>query len=238
MPLLRRILIALLGVAGLQAGLAAADELPTPPGGTVVIAGTDLSSLSAADQADAQVQRFVARAQAVAQDNFVPIYHLLYPGQALPDALTVSLHLIHQPDGIAWTSGGVVTLNLTWFLAHPDDLGAVYHEMVHVVQAYPSNPAGGDYGWLTEGIADWARNFVYEHKTLADFAGAGLGKYQDGYKPAARFLEWLRQHKCADIVTTLNARLHAGQYSPAAWQELTGESLDALWQDYAAAPRS
>ena len=199
----------------------------------MVIAGTDLSALSAADQADAQVQKFVTRAQAVAQDNFIPIHQLLYPGAPLPDTLSVTLHVIHQPDGIAWTAGGVVTLNLTWFLAHPDDLGAVYHEMVHIVQAYPGNP---DAGWLTEGIADWARNFVYEHKTLADFAAAGLGSYHDGYKPAARFLEWLRLNKRASIVTDLNARLHAGKYDAAqVWNELAGASLDELWSQYSAA---
>jgi len=103
----------------------------------VVIAATDLSALTVADQANPDVQRFVTRAQAVAQDSFVPIHQLLFPDTQLPDTLTVTLHVIHQRDGIAWTSGGIVTLNLTWFLAHPDDLGAVYHEMVHMVQAYP-----------------------------------------------------------------------------------------------------
>ncbi|WP_162550328.1 basic secretory protein-like protein [Hymenobacter nivis] len=57
-------------------------------------------------------------------------------------------------DGVAATGNGVATYNPAWLLKHPEDLGVVTHEVMHVVQAYPN---GSCPGWLTEGIADYVR---------------------------------------------------------------------------------
>ena len=46
-----------------------------------------------------------------------------------------------------------------WFTEHPDDYGAVIHELCHVVQAYGNKKVPG---WVTEGIADYVRWFKYE----------------------------------------------------------------------------
>jgi len=61
--------------------------------------------------------------------------------------------------GIAYTSGATITCMSGWFKKHPDDYGATIHEMCHVVQSYWGKPVPG---WLTEGIADYVRWFVYE----------------------------------------------------------------------------
>ncbi len=123
-----------------------------------------------------------------------------------------------------------MTANMTYFDNYPNDVGAIFHELAHVVQGYSRN----DEGWLTEGIADWARYFWYEKRTLADYRDAGIGNYTDGYTNASRFLEWLRKYKHGAIVRRLNAIMRAdGSVSDESWTQLAGAGLDALWQEYA-----
>src|SRR4051812_4707729 len=59
--------------------------------------------------------------------------------------------------GVAYTGGDRVTCSADYFTKHPDDLGAIVHELVHVVQQYHDKSVPG---WLTEGIADDVRFFT------------------------------------------------------------------------------
>jgi hypothetical protein len=196
---------------------------------------SDTSRLSAADAANPQLQALIGNAEAMALEQFSALFSLLNPHRELPEKLEARLVYLRQADGIAWASGGEITVNVKWFTDNPQDVGALYHELAHVVQSYPANPQGGDYGWLVEGIADWARYFVYEGHDLAFYADRPAGSYRDAYTNAARFLEWLRLQRNPDIVTELNARLTAGTYNPARdWTELGGSRLDELWAAYAA----
>src|SRR5206468_1748652 len=46
-------------------------------------------------------------------------------------------------DGIAWTSGKVITFTDGWIHEHPGDTGTVIHELAHVIQGrYKGNPPG------------------------------------------------------------------------------------------------
>jgi hypothetical protein len=230
------LLLAFFGL--LHAQLARAADAPAQQpaaagAACTVSSSVDSSALPAADLADPKVQRFIANAQALVDEDFVPLRLLLYPGQPVPAQLAARLVFIRQEDGIAWASGGEITVNMKWFADKPDDLGAIYHELAHVVQAYPDNP---DSGWLVEGIADWARYFHYEGHDLAYYRSSPPGSYRDAYTNAARFLEWLRLNRNADVVTELNARLAAGKYDSARdWPQLCGADLDALWAQYSAA---
>lgn len=93
-------------------------------------------------------------------------------------------------DGVAATSGSVITFNPEWFRKHPGDIDVVTHEGMHVVQAYPEyNP-----GWLTEGIADYVRATMGvdnegAHWTLPDYNEKQ--SYKNAYRVTARFLIWL-----------------------------------------------
>ncbi|HEU4754944.1 MAG TPA: basic secretory protein-like protein, partial [Armatimonadota bacterium] len=64
-------------------------------------------------------------------------------------------------DHPAHAAGGKLTFSVEWFKQHPNDLGVITHETMHIVQGYRSrrNP-----GWLVEGMADYARA-LYGPKT-------------------------------------------------------------------------
>ena len=77
----------------------------------------------------------------------------------------------HQQETMrAWPppGGGRITGSVKYYKDHPDDLGSMIHETVHIIQNYRSrrNP-----GWLVEGLADYIRFFEYEKPASADRPG-------------------------------------------------------------------
>ena len=93
--------------------------------------------------------------------------------------------------GVAATSGTKIVGSLPFFTAHPDDVGAIVHEMVHVVQQYGrarrANPdAQRPPGWLVEGIPDYLRWYKFEPQSHgADIKRTALVKARfDGSYPS------------------------------------------------------
>lgn len=177
---------------------------------------------------------------ATTRQRMTDIFFAVYPLEAKrfnPRALKKITFVVDPAyDGVAATGNGVATYSPKWLRAHPEDLDVVTHEVMHVVQAYPEDACPG---WLTEGIADYARyaygvNNVQGHWALPDYK-AGQ-QYTNSYRIVARFLVWLEQHGHPALVTKLDAAARTRTYSAALWQQQTGHTLDELWASYAAAP--
>jgi len=138
--------------------------------------------------------------------------------------------------GVAATDNGLVDYNPKWLREHPEDIDVVTHEVMHIVQAYPNDSAPG---WLTEGIADYAR-YVYGVNNQAGnwkLPDYKVGQsYTNSYRTMARFLVWLGQHGYPKLVNQLDAAARTRTYTPEIWQQQTGKTLDALWAAYAAQP--
>jgi hypothetical protein len=140
-------------------------------------------------------------------------------------------------DGVAATSNGKVVYSSMWMDKHPEDIDVVTHEVMHIVQDY-GNSVGP--GWLTEGIADYAR-----FKFGVDNAGAKWAlpelkpehHYQNSYRITARFFNWIETKVKAGTVTAVDASLRDHSYTPAIWTTLTGKDLDTLWADYVKNPQ-
>jgi glycerophosphoryl diester phosphodiesterase len=138
-------------------------------------------------------------------------------------------------DGVAYTAGGEIVISANYIRSHSNDTDCFTHELMHVVQSYRY----GAPGWLTEGIADYAR---YKYGLYNTQAGWGLPDYRSGqnytdaYTVTARFLVWLDKYVRPGIVKELDTRLRNGTYTDNTWNELTGQSVDRLWQTYAADP--
>jgi hypothetical protein len=130
-------------------------------------------------------------------------------------------------SGVAETSGGHITGSVSYFRRHPDDVGAMIHETVHVVQHY----RGGGPGWLVEGIADYVRFFKYEPGKMKP-PRADRARYDGSYQTSAAFLGYLVEKYDREIVRKLNERLRKGQYQEEAFRELTGKPVAELGDEW------
>lgn len=131
--------------------------------------------------------------------------------------------------GVAAASGNRIVCAETWFTEHPEDLGAIIHELAHVVQQYRR---GNHPGWLVEGIADHYRFFIYEPEDQRPRPNPERARHDASYRTTAAFLDWARRTYNPDLVVKLNAACREGRYSPEIWKELTGLDLDTLGNDW------
>ena len=131
-------------------------------------------------------------------------------------------------DGVAYTSGSEITFSTAYLAAHPKDIDFITHELAHVSQAYPA----GAPSWLTEGIADYARDLFGLGNDEAGWAlpDRPTGRYTDGYNTSAAFLKWADE-RYPGCVRAVNSELKSGTYSDSIWVALTGRDLEELWRD-------
>lgn len=154
---------------------------------------------------------------------------LASPDFELPGEVRLTLKPMGNAPGA--TAGNHIFISSGWIEAHPDDTGLVIHELVHVVQSYPSP----DPGWITEGIADYIRRVVYEGRPLDWFpVPERPNAYQSGYGPAAGFLFWLESDRAPGIVRRLNRTMREGGDTDNVFETMTGELPPALWKAYVA----
>ncbi|MEM1070734.1 MAG: basic secretory protein-like protein [Planctomycetota bacterium] len=141
----------------------------------------------------------------------------------------VKLRLKKSDKGVGATSGSTITISSHWIEKHPEDLGLVFHELVHVVQGYPS----GKPWWITEGIADYLRWAIYEGKDLSWFPLTNEPQgYKKGYRITAGFFLWLETDVSPGIVKRINTAMRNGTFSEQLFQDETERSLDELWNEY------
>lgn len=135
-------------------------------------------------------------------------------------------------NGVAATSNGKVVYASTWMKTHPEDIDVVTHEVMHIVQNYGRSLGPG---WLTEGIADFAR-----YKFGVDNAGSKWSlpdlkpthHYKNSYRITARFFAWIESKVKAGTIQQVDKSLRERTYTVDIWKNVTGKDLDELWTDY------
>jgi hypothetical protein len=142
-------------------------------------------------------------------------------------SLSVEL-VLEEGDGVAATSGNRITVFAGWVRAHPEDVGLIVHELVHVVQAYPSPEPG----WVTEGLADYIRFWHFE-KTPQTRIDRATASYRDGYRTSAAFLAWVEK-RYPGAVKRLHHAMRESMYQDGIFQEATGKPVDDLWKEFLA----
>lgn len=156
------------------------------------------------------------------EDNYPKIMQML--NNTLPQPHRIIFEKNQTMPGIA--AGAVIRLGSDWFAQHPDDTGAVIHEMAHAVQAYPSYSPS----WLIEGIADAIRyKLGFQNSWSYPHCGQGSENYTSGYWCAAAFLGYLEKTYDAEIVARLNGALRQGNYSDNLFESYTNKTLEELW---------
>lgn len=145
----------------------------------------------------------------------------------------------------AYAAGNKVSMSAPWFRSQlkGEARGSVIHELTHVVQNYGwarrKNPQPAPTpGWVTEGIPDYVRWFLYEPQskgaeiTRGNFAGA---RYDGSYRISANFLHWVIETHDHDFLRHLNTAAREGRYSDAIWKERTGRTAAELGAEWKAA---
>jgi hypothetical protein len=138
--------------------------------------------------------------------------------------------------GVAETANGRVTISNRWMHLHPEDIDVITHEVMHIVQDYGDSNGPG---WLTEGIADYARykfgvNNAAAKWSLPNYKPAQ--NYTDAYRVTARFLVWIEEKVKPGVVKELDNQLRSHTFTNNSWKQLTGQTLDELWKNYTANP--
>jgi len=217
MRLRRRHLAAVAIVALFAAGAAFGGTPPEPPRIEMTV-----DTSGAPDMAE-----WAAHARELCLKAYPMILeHLGAPGFTPPKSARL---VFKKGKGIAATSGTTITCIEAWFQAHPDDYGAVIHELCHVVQAYGGQKVPG---WVTEGIADYVRWFNFEPPNRRPRVNPARAHYTQGYQVTAAFFDWIVRTKDKTFVNRLNDAARNGRYKPELFQEFAGKPLDDLWAEF------
>jgi hypothetical protein len=137
----------------------------------------------------------------------------------------------------AYAAGPAVSMSIPFFKNELEGqaIGCVIHELVHVVQNYglaQRNPDRTDTpGWVTEGIADYVRWFLFEPESQGARIGSwniDSAKYDGSYRISANFMDWVIKNYDENLLQKLNAACREGRYDAELWKEWTEVSLEEL----------
>ncbi len=143
------------------------------------------------------------------------------------------------PSGVpAYATGSSITMNAPWFenQLKREAKGCVVHELVHVVQNYwlaprlNPNPKRTP-SWVTEGLADYIRWFLYEPESRgAHYTPAQIKKmkHDASYRISANFIDWVSRNHEEDIARLINDAARNGRYGEDLWMQHTGSSIEEL----------
>ncbi|MDP9079458.1 MAG: basic secretory family protein [Bacteroidota bacterium] len=172
--------------------------------------------------------------------RLVKTFYIVYPELAKeynPATLKdVKMAVDTSYKGVAATADGKVTIASSWLHKRPEDIDVVTHEVMHIVQDYGESVGPG---WLTEGIADYARNQFGVNNaaakwTLPDFKPTQ--NYDNAYRVTARFLVWIEKKVKPGLVKEMDSQMRKHTYTDASWKTLTGKTVDELWKSYSENP--
>ena len=162
----------------------------------------------------------------------------MLPSEGYTAPKRVSIIIDKDMSGVAETDGTRIKCAANWMRRElrGEAVGAVLHELVHVVQQYgrarrnyPS--ATRTPGWVTEGIPDYIRWYIYEPQTHgADIAPRNIerARYDASYRVSANFLNWVVVNHDKDLVRKLNAAARESKYSEDLWRDWTGQTVQEL----------
>ena len=150
----------------------------------------------------------------------------MFPSEGWSPYKEVRFRFRNEKNYPAYASGRCVTMSRDWFAKNPEDLGCIIHELFHVVQGgYRNAP-----DWLTEGIADYVRFYLFEPESHGcDMVLRSADARYDGkYRVSANFLDFV-ERRYPGVVKELNALCRQGKYDEAAyWAKRTGKTVKEL----------
>lgn len=160
------------------------------------------------------------------------------PGYRAPSEITLTFRNDVQPGTPAYAVGSRIVMNAPWFKnqLEKEARGCVVHELVHVVQNYwlatkvNPNPQQTP-SWITEGIADYIRWFLYEPESKgAQYPPEQIKemRHDASYRISANFIDWVSRNHNKELVRLINDAARHGRYDDSLWKKHTGKTLEEL----------
>lgn len=136
-------------------------------------------------------------------------------------------------DGVAHSVGDRVVISSKWIKSQPGDFGMVVHEFVHQAQSYRKRVPG----WITEGIADYLRFFVYEKNgDRTCRVNPDSSKYTDSYRTTGAFFDWIVRNRNPYFISELNAVCRKDGLPDDrvedVFKTLAGDTPEELWKEF------
>ncbi len=168
--------------------------------------------------------------------KWYPILVKALPSEGYTAPKTFSIAFTNSYQGVAATIGNRVVCAPNWFRQNlqREGLGAVVHELVHVIQQYGRTRTRGP-GWITEGIPDYLRWYQFEPQSHgADIRpqNAERARYDASYRISANFISYVITHHDKDLIAALNAAMREGRYEVEFWKIRTGHTVEELAQKW------
>lgn len=170
------------------------------------------------------------------QERLKNVFFTVYPklvkeyNKKSPKTVTITIDTAY--DGVAYAHDGKVVISQAWLKKMPEDIDVVTHEVMHIIQSYPSRSGPG---WLVEGIADYARDKYGVNNAAANWSLPDVKEnhhYTNSYRIAARFLKWVEEEQKKGFIKKLDKALRDKTYDDTIWAKNTRKSLDELWDMY------
>jgi len=223
---------------------ATAPAPATAPVAPIVVRTSDGKYELTIDVAEApELKDWAERRLAPVLLDWYPKIVAMLPSDGFTAPAQLSVAFRNPGQGVAATGGTRITCAASWFAKNRDGqaVGAVVHELVHVVQQYGAarrrnRDAKPTPGWVTEGIADYVRWFLFEPEAHgADrVRNPDRASYDGSYRISANFLDWVARKHGRDLVAKLNAAAREGRYADELWQQWTGRSVADLGKEWQA----
>lgn len=215
------------------AGLPLAAQAPQPaPAGTPFKASAPIEvgpiKVAVEGPVDAQLAPVAGQLVALFYESYPKLIQRFdHPAKPCPR----TIRIVFDPalDIPAHYRGGIVTVSCKWLRQHPEDVALLTHELTHAVQSYPGN----NLGWVTEGLADYARH-LYGPKVQPNWELPknlyAKQSYRDSYRTTGRFFLWL-DGKYPGVTDKVHRRMQEGGFKTEEFAALTGRDIDTLWAD-------
>ena len=138
---------------------------------------------------------------------------------AFPDYTpTNRIHIVLDPTntGIANANQQRISINPAWLRNNfVDGGGMVIHEATHVLQNY----SGSVPSWVSEGVADWTRDWFTQERFHIPAPG---GMLSNAYSEGAFALQWGEVKYSANMIRKVNIAARNGTYTANLIADLTG----------------
>jgi hypothetical protein len=174
--------------------------------------------------------------------KWYPLIVSMLPSDGYTAPRTFSITFTDSYRGVAATMGNRIECSPSWYRQNlkGEALGSLVHELVHVIQQYGRARRNGGTrppGWLTEGIPDYIRWYLYEPESRgAEISQRNIprARHDASYRVSANFLNWVIGKYDKDLIKELNAALREGRYSPEIWKQRTNKTVEELAAEWKA----